>query len=89
MRLWTRIWFWLMAIPLLAVSSFAISFALFSGMDRLLQTTSMNIWGDMAGLIVPVWIGAVVLFVLEVVVLVRFILSASGASGSVGDGDGS
>jgi hypothetical protein len=71
-RLTTRIWFWFLAIPLLAVGSFAVSFGLFAALDRTLGPTSMNVWGDMEGLIVAVWVGAAILFVLGFAVLIRW-----------------
>lgn len=77
MRLLTRIWFWLLAIPLLVVGSITVSFGLFAALDRLLGSTAMSVWGDMEGLIVPVRVGAAALFVLGFVILIRYLLRAS------------
>jgi hypothetical protein len=67
-----RVWFWLLAIPLLAVGSFAASFGLFAILDERTLGTPMNVWGDMEGLVAAMWVGAVVLFVLGFVALVRW-----------------
>jgi hypothetical protein len=82
MRLLVRTWFWLLAVPLLALGGFSVSFGLFALLDRVLGDTSLNIWGDMEGLIIPVWTGASILFVVGMVVLIRYLLHALRASRS-------
>jgi hypothetical protein len=77
LRLFTRVLFWILAIPLLAVGSLTVSFGLFSVLGQTLGGTSMNTWGDAEGLIVPTWAGATVLFVVGFVVLIRYLLKAT------------
>ncbi len=72
-----RIWFWLLAIPLVAVGSFAVSFGLFAILDERTLGTPMNVWGHMEGLAAAVWVGAAVLFVPGFVALVRWGISSA------------
>jgi len=77
-RLITRVWFWLLAIPLLLVGSLTLSFGLFSTLDRVFGGTSLNVWGDMEGLIVPMWVGAAALFVVGLGLLIAYLVRALG-----------
>jgi hypothetical protein len=83
MKLITRIWFWLLAIPLLLLGSLSLSFGIFATIDKTLGPTSLNVWGDMEGLVVAVWIGAAVAFALGLVALIALLVRASRNAGSV------
>jgi uncharacterized membrane protein len=73
MRLVTRIWFWLLVILLLVVGSAVVASGLVATADRVLGGTAFNVWGDMEGLIVPMWVLAAVLFVGGLVGLLVFL----------------
>ena len=88
MRLTTRIWFWFLAIPLLAVGSFALSFGFWSALDRTAGGTPVNVWGDMEGLVLAVWAGAGILFLIGMFGLIRWAIeSGSGRSGTHSSGE--
>jgi hypothetical protein len=79
----TKVWFWLLAIPLLLLGSVSLSFGFFATIDRILGPTALNVWGDMEGLVVAVWVGAAVVFALGLVALIAFLLRASRDAGNL------
>ena len=82
MRLMIRVWFWLLALPLLLVGSFVLSFGLFAILDMTLGGTVLNIWGDMEGLIIPVWVGAGLLSMAGLALLIGYLMRAQRDAGS-------
>ncbi len=82
MRLLTRVWFWLLAIPLLLFGSLIISFGVVTTLDRVFGGSALNVWGDMEGLIGAFWMGAVMLFVAGLSGLIAYLRRAHQPAGS-------